>query len=84
MHNIVNEKLHKEIFDCNEISDKYNCGCADDEKDGEGSKGSKDSKASGDKSKSSRSSTEKKKVDASEVLGEPEIDHSPDDMVRGG
>lgn len=81
VHNIVNEKLHKEIFDCNEISDKYNCGCADDEKDGEGSK---DSKASGDKSKSSRSSPEKMKLDTSDILGEPEIDHSPDDMVRGG
>lgn len=31
VHNQVNERLGKEIFDCSEISNKYACGCADDE-----------------------------------------------------
>lgn len=29
----MNERLGKEVFDCSEISDKYACGCADDETD---------------------------------------------------
>lgn len=38
VHNQVNKRLYKPIFDCNEISDKYDCGCAGDEqgeRDGE-------------------------------------------------
>lgn len=30
VHNQVNERLGKPVFDCNTISDKYACGCADD------------------------------------------------------
>lgn len=30
VHNQVNARLGKEAFDCNEISDKYSCGCADE------------------------------------------------------
>lgn len=32
-HNEVNERKGKEIFDCSNIGDFYDCGCADDEKD---------------------------------------------------
>ena len=32
MHNQVNESLKKEIFDCSNIGDFYDCGCAEDEK----------------------------------------------------
>lgn len=78
---MVNERLNKEIFDCNEISDKYNCGCGpDDKKDGDDDETSVVSKV---KSKEGRS-TEEKKIDRAALLGEPEIDHSPNDMVRGG
>ncbi|KAK2755560.1 hypothetical protein FQN54_006500 [Arachnomyces sp. PD_36] len=35
IHNEVNKSLDKEIFDCNNIGDFYDCGCADDE-EGEG------------------------------------------------
>ncbi|USW57458.1 Putative ERV/ALR sulfhydryl oxidase domain, sulfhydryl oxidase ALR/ERV [Septoria linicola] len=31
VHNQVNLSLKKEIFDCNEIGDFYDCGCAEDE-----------------------------------------------------
>jgi FAD-linked sulfhydryl oxidase len=31
-HNIVNERLQKEIFDCNNIGDFYDCGCGDEDK----------------------------------------------------
>lgn len=33
VHNVVNERLHKAQFDCAQIGDFYDCGCADDEKD---------------------------------------------------
>ncbi|KAL7793666.1 ERV/ALR sulfhydryl oxidase domain-containing protein [Trichoderma ceciliae] len=32
MHNQVNERLKKPIFDCNNIGDFYDCGCGDEEK----------------------------------------------------
>lgn len=31
-HNVVNERVHKPIFDCNKIGDFYDCGCGEDEK----------------------------------------------------
>ncbi|CAM1503072.1 Fc.00g078480.m01.CDS01 [Cosmosporella sp. VM-42] len=31
-HNIVNERVHKPIFDCNKIGDFYDCGCGEDDK----------------------------------------------------
>ncbi|TKA25848.1 hypothetical protein B0A50_05603 [Salinomyces thailandicus] len=34
VHNQVNKSLDKELFDCSNIGDFYDCGCADDEKDG--------------------------------------------------
>jgi len=33
VHNEVNKKLKKELFDCSNIGDFYHCGCAEDEKD---------------------------------------------------
>ena len=35
VHNIVNEKLHKDQFDCSKIGDFYDCGCGDDKKEAE-------------------------------------------------
>ncbi|KAK9359474.1 ERV/ALR sulfhydryl oxidase domain-containing protein [Lipomyces starkeyi] len=34
VHNQVNSRLGKKIFDCNTIAEKYQCGCADDGDDG--------------------------------------------------
>lgn len=34
VHNEVNKSLRKDIFDCSKIGDFYDCGCADDEKEG--------------------------------------------------
>lgn len=31
VHNEVNKSLDKEIFDCSNIGDFYDCGCAEDE-----------------------------------------------------
>lgn len=39
MHNEVNRDLGKEVFDCADIGEFYDCGCGDDERDGEGEKG---------------------------------------------
>ena len=33
VHNEVNKSLNKEIFDCSNIGDFYDCGCAEDEDD---------------------------------------------------
>lgn len=32
VHNQVNERLKKPIFDCNNIGDFYDCGCGDEDK----------------------------------------------------
>ncbi|KAI9695686.1 MAG: hypothetical protein M1836_006138 [Candelina mexicana] len=32
VHNEVNKSLKKELFDCSNIGDFYDCGCAEDEK----------------------------------------------------
>jgi FAD-linked sulfhydryl oxidase len=34
VHNEVNKSLKKELFDCANIGEFYDCGCADDKKDG--------------------------------------------------
>ncbi|KAK5693262.1 hypothetical protein LTR17_025157 [Elasticomyces elasticus] len=41
VHNEVNVSLEKEIFDCSNIGDFYDCGCADDEKAAMGEEGGK-------------------------------------------
>ena len=41
MHNEVNKSLEKELFDCSNIGDFYDCGCADDEKKGKKKKDEK-------------------------------------------
>ena len=34
----MNKSLNKEMFDCANIGDFYDCGCAEDEKDGKAKK----------------------------------------------
>lgn len=51
VHNEVNKRLHKDIFDCSKIGDFYDCGCADTEEDAEspekaGESGKKDTTVS--------------------------------------
>lgn len=36
MHNEVNKSLKKPLFDCSNIGDFYDCGCADEGKDEKG------------------------------------------------
>ncbi|KAF2141773.1 uncharacterized protein K452DRAFT_287733 [Aplosporella prunicola CBS 121167] len=38
VHNVVNKRLHKELFDCSKIGDFYDCGCADGEETASGEK----------------------------------------------
>ncbi|KAI5859627.1 ERV/ALR sulfhydryl oxidase domain-containing protein [Durotheca rogersii] len=40
VHNQVNERLKKPLFDCNNIGDFYDCGCGDDDKKGAAKEGS--------------------------------------------
>jgi FAD-linked sulfhydryl oxidase len=35
VHNEVNKRLKKDIFDCSKIGDFYDCGCAEEGKSGE-------------------------------------------------
>lgn len=41
VHNVVNKRLKKELFDCSKIGDFYDCGCGDEDKKkgAEGGKG---------------------------------------------
>jgi len=39
VHNIVNKRLHKAEFNCEDIGDAYDCGCADDDGDDAKAKG---------------------------------------------
>jgi len=39
VHNEVNKKLTKELFDCSKIGDFYDCGCAEDPVPGKGKDG---------------------------------------------
>jgi FAD-linked sulfhydryl oxidase len=41
VHNEVNKSLGKELFDCANIGDFYDCGCAEDEKEGMNEAGKK-------------------------------------------
>ena len=43
VHNLVNERKGKPIFDCANIGDFYDCGCADDEKEAMSAAGAKSS-----------------------------------------
>lgn len=43
-HNLVNERLEKESFDCTKIGDFYDCGCADDDKKKKGGAADADKK----------------------------------------
>ena len=43
VHNEVNRSLEKEEFDCSNIGDFYDCGCADEEGE-KGAKGKKEDK----------------------------------------
>lgn len=47
VHNVVNESLKKKLFDCSNIGDFYDCGCADGEETGK--KESKEALRSGEK-----------------------------------
>ncbi|KAG8623813.1 hypothetical protein KVT40_008789 [Elsinoe batatas] len=70
VHNEVNKSLDKEIFDCSNIGDFYDCGCAEDEKDAK-TKGSKSSKgAKDDKSDEDDAKPAKAKADMSELQKE--------------
>jgi len=42
MHNIVNKRLKKDIFDCTNIGDFYDCGCGDKDKEGAKGEGKKE------------------------------------------
>ncbi|KAL7813916.1 ERV/ALR sulfhydryl oxidase domain-containing protein [Trichoderma aethiopicum] len=44
VHNQVNERLKKPIFDCNDIGDFYDCGCGDEKKE----EGKDEAKADGE------------------------------------
>ncbi|KAL7906372.1 ERV/ALR sulfhydryl oxidase domain-containing protein [Trichoderma velutinum] len=48
VHNQVNERLKKPIFDCNNIGDFYDCGCAEEDKK-KGGKGKEGEKKGEDK-----------------------------------
>ncbi|KAE9964035.1 hypothetical protein BLS_008714 [Venturia inaequalis] len=48
VHNEVNKSLKKDLFDCSNIGDFYDCGCAEDTKHAVGNEAQKTLKASGE------------------------------------
>lgn len=42
VHNEVNKRLKKELFDCSNIGDFYDCGCAEDGEEDKKKKGTRD------------------------------------------
>ena len=46
VHNIVNEKLKKPIFDCSKVGEMWKCGCAEDELEGKNTNGTASNVAS--------------------------------------
>ncbi|GLA27669.1 hypothetical protein ACMYSQ_003157 [Aspergillus niger] len=67
IHNEVNTMLEKPIFDCNNIGDFYDCGCAEDE-EGEGAETLKDKKSQG---------AARDEVDSVEAISLVEISREP-------
>ncbi|KAF4464629.1 fad-linked sulfhydryl oxidase erv2 [Fusarium albosuccineum] len=46
-HNIVNERVHKPLFDCEKIGDFYDCGCGDEGKEKKKEEGVEGAQAEG-------------------------------------
>ncbi|PWY67776.1 FAD dependent sulfhydryl oxidase Erv2 [Aspergillus eucalypticola CBS 122712] len=67
IHNEVNTMLEKPIFDCNNIGDFYDCGCAEDE-EGEGGETLKDKKSQ---------SAARNEVDSDDAVSPVEISREP-------
>lgn len=67
IHNEVNTMLEKPIFDCNNIGDFYDCGCAEDE-EGEGAETLKDKKSQ---------SAARDEADSVEAISPVEISREP-------
>ncbi|GKZ20198.1 hypothetical protein AbraIFM66951_008460 [Aspergillus brasiliensis] len=67
IHNEVNTMLEKPIFDCNNIGDFYDCGCAEDEEE-EGGETSKDRKSQ---------SAARDEVDSDDAISPVEISREP-------
>jgi FAD-linked sulfhydryl oxidase len=67
IHNEVNTMLEKPIFDCNNIGDFYDCGCAEDE-EGEGGETLKDKKSQ---------SAARDEVDSDDAVSPVEISREP-------
>lgn len=53
VHNNVNERLKKPLFDCNDIGDFYDCGCGDEDKK-KSEKGEKKKSEKAEKKKSEK------------------------------
>ncbi|KAK6454222.1 ERV/ALR sulfhydryl oxidase domain-containing protein [Scheffersomyces xylosifermentans] len=71
IHNKVNGKLKKEIYDCTTILEDYDCGCGDDEK--------AEDFTLGNKSMETVNKEKESKAEAEPV--EPEVEPSKDDTV---
>ncbi|RVD81039.1 uncharacterized protein DFL_008917 [Arthrobotrys flagrans] len=77
VHNAVNERLRKPIFDCGTIADKYHCGCA--EEDEKKKKSEEEGRAEGT---GSESVDKQKVVDGDEEEGEMKLVR--EGLTRGG
>ena len=70
IHNEVNTMLEKPIFDCNNIGDFYDCGCAEDE---EGEDGEEGETLKGKKGQA----TTRDEIDSDDAMSPVEISREP-------
>ncbi|RMX80003.1 hypothetical protein D0869_07883 [Hortaea werneckii] len=81
VHNEVNKSLGKELFDCSNIGDFYDCGCAEDEKEGGEKSAEKqhaDTNAEEIRSASSDTKPEMSRQRVEEITGERGRDFNAD------
>ncbi|PNS20511.1 hypothetical protein CAC42_5961 [Sphaceloma murrayae] len=78
VHNEVNKSLDKEMFDCSNIGDFYDCGCAEDEKDEKTEKVMKAKTGKEDLDKASNKKPEMSAAQKETLTGENGREYSDD------
>ncbi|KAF3916791.1 hypothetical protein ABW20_dc0108333 [Dactylellina cionopaga] len=84
VHNAVNDRLGKEIFDCGTIADKYHCGCAeeDEKKRKEAEEAEAELVKASGASSSSKNKKKKQKIIDDDEEGEMKL--VKEGLTRGG
>ncbi|KAK6516384.1 hypothetical protein TWF506_006293 [Arthrobotrys conoides] len=80
VHNVVNERLRKPMFDCGTIADKYHCGCAEEDE----KKRKLEEEGGGEKEEGTGSELVEKQKVVDRDEGEGEMKLVKEGLTRGG